>query len=184
MGLDQVELIIATEAAFGVQIPDADAATIATPRQLIDYLAERLPAPGEPVCLTQRAFYRTRAVCSARFGMPRAELHPTSRLADVLPRTGRRAAWHQVGVDLGAERWPTFWEAHWIGRRFGMGPQTLGDVAVYLATWYPARVRGPDAGWTRTDIERTFIALLEAETGIDMRRHSLDARFSYELGLD
>ena len=38
MGLDTVELVIAFEEKFGVSIPDADAAELATPRDVTDYL--------------------------------------------------------------------------------------------------------------------------------------------------
>jgi acyl carrier protein len=38
MGLDMVELVMAYEEEFGVQIPDAAAANMATPRDVIDWL--------------------------------------------------------------------------------------------------------------------------------------------------
>jgi acyl carrier protein len=38
MGLDTVELVMAWEEEFGVPIPDAAAATMATPRDVIDWL--------------------------------------------------------------------------------------------------------------------------------------------------
>lgn len=38
MGLDSVEFVMAIEEAFGLDVPDADAAQLLTPRMLIDYL--------------------------------------------------------------------------------------------------------------------------------------------------
>jgi acyl carrier protein len=41
MGLDAVEIVIRVEEEFDISISDADAATITTTRQLIDYLMAR-----------------------------------------------------------------------------------------------------------------------------------------------
>ena len=42
MGLDLVELVVAFEQHFGIEIPNADAAELWTTRDVIDYLTPRL----------------------------------------------------------------------------------------------------------------------------------------------
>ena len=114
MGLDIVEFIMAVEAAFGVEIADADAARIYTPRDLVTYLRTRLPAtPSSAACLTQQAFYRTRRAVVARFDRPRGALRPATALAGVIPPTGRAERWRALRADLGAEDWPRFPEPGW-----------------------------------------------------------------------
>ena len=77
MGLDIVELVMAVEAAFGVDIPDADAERLRTPRDVATYLRTRLPtATDSGSCLTQQAFYRTRRAVASRFGRRRDALRP------------------------------------------------------------------------------------------------------------
>jgi acyl carrier protein len=46
MGLDAVELVMAYEGEFGIEIPDADAEAMATPKDVIDYIMRFLQAAG------------------------------------------------------------------------------------------------------------------------------------------
>lgn len=185
MGLDLVELVIATEAAFGIAIPDADASTMDTPRKVIDYLEARLAkADNGADCLSQRAFYRVRTAVARRFEKARNALAPTTPIRDVLSTTGADTQWRQLGAELGADYWPKWRDASWLRRQLGSGPATLGDVANFLATSYPAAVKSSGGGWTRAEIERVFMKLLVQETGVDLTRHTLDSRFTFDMGID
>lgn len=183
MGLDIVEFIMATEVAFALDIADADAARIATPRQLVAHLRARLPAADHAPCLTQQAFYRVRNSVAAQAGLPRAELRPSTPLDTALPGVTRRDAWRAWGRALGVEAWPSLPGTGWFGRRFREGPPTLGAVAHHLATWAPAAVKH-GAGWTDREIAACVVALIEADLGVDMTRHTLDAEFVRDLGVD
>lgn len=46
MGLDGVELVIALEESFKIDMPDAGLEVLTTPRKLIDCLARRLKVEG------------------------------------------------------------------------------------------------------------------------------------------
>jgi hypothetical protein len=184
LGLDLVELVVATEAAFGIAIPDDAARTMDTPRKVIDYLEARLAVAATADCLSQRAFYRIRAAVARRFEKARNSLVPTTPIADVLPATGAGTQWRQLGAELGADHWPKWRDASWIRRQLGSGPATLGDLATFLSTSYPAAVKGMTAGWTRPEIECSFVKLLVQETAVDMTKHTLDSRFTSDMGID
>ena len=65
MGLDLVEYVIAIEAAFEIDIPDADARHLETPAKLIDYLCARLGESADGPPLVQTAFYWLRGALAA-----------------------------------------------------------------------------------------------------------------------
>jgi acyl carrier protein len=185
VGLDIVELVMAVEAGFGVEIPDDAASRMVTPRHVVTFLQEALPVGVASSCLTQRAFYRLRERCEHHLKLRRRTLAPATPLAQVVDADARRGAWEAIGTDLGAERWPPPRSTGWWGRTVETGrPATLGEAARYAATWYPRAVKGRDAGWTRAEIERAAIGLIEAETGVDMSRHTLDSEFARDLNLD
>lgn len=183
MGLDIVEFVMAVEAAFGVEIADADAERLRTPRDVVAYVRGCLPdAPDCAPCLTQQAFYRTRRAVMSRFGRRREALRPATALAGVIPAAGRAQHWRALRTDLAVEAWPRFPEAGWRTDVLG-GPRTLGDLAGYLATHSPAAVKA-GAGWTDAEIERVVIALVEAEFGVDMGKFTLESGFVDDMGVD
>jgi len=174
---------MAVEVAFGVEIADADAERIRTPRDLMTHLRGRLPdAPDGAPCLTQQAFYQTRRAIVHRFGRRRAALRPATALAGVIPAAGRAEHWRALRADLAVEAWPRFPEPGWRTDALG-GPQTLGDLARHLAMRNPAAVKS-GAGWTDAEIERVVTALVEAEFGVDMAKFTLDSSFVDDMGVD
>jgi hypothetical protein len=180
-----VELVMAFEAGFGVNIPDATASRMATPRDVVTYLEDVLPVGDDFRCLSQRAFYQLRARCGEHLRLEARTLTPSVPLEAMVDAEARRGAWDAIGADLGCERWPRPRSGGWWGRTFEAGrPATLGEAARFAATWYPRAIKGADAGWTRSEIERSVIALLEVEAGVDMRQHTLDSRFGTDMGLD
>ena len=135
MGLDGVELIMAIEAGFGVEIPDAAAERMTCPRDVITYLEEALPLGGSGVCLTQRAFYCLRDRCADRLRVSPDALRPQTPLHEVLDPHANPGEWEAIGADLGTERWPSPRSATWWGRQFQWErPATVGEAARYAAT--------------------------------------------------
>ena len=183
MGLDIVEFILAVEAAFGMDIADADAATIATPCDLIAYLRARLPVAEEAPCLTQQAFYQVRDRLVSQTGVSRAGARPSTSLEALLPGVTRRQGWRAWGHTLGAEHWGPLPGTRWFDCLSRAETPTLGAVARHLAVWAPAAVKRSH-GWTDREIERCVIALIEAELGVDMTRYSLNAAFVRDMGVD
>src|SRR5688572_20401432 len=105
MGLDIVEMIMAVEAGFGVEIPNEAASRMVTPRHIVAFLEQALPMGATSLCLTQRTFYRLRDRCEHHLGVPGHSLAPATPLDAFVDAEARRGAWAAVGADLGAERW-------------------------------------------------------------------------------
>lgn len=86
MGLDGVELVLAVEEEFGINIDDADAITLATPGMLSDYVIARLGVASriKGRCLSQAGFYRIRSALVRQFGARRNEVRPDSPIRHFL----------------------------------------------------------------------------------------------------
>lgn len=60
MGLEGLEIVLATEETFAIAIPDAVATNIQTPAELIEFILANVPIATSQECLTQQLFYRLR----------------------------------------------------------------------------------------------------------------------------
>jgi hypothetical protein len=102
VGLDVVEFVMAVEDAFGIKIPDQEAERLTTPGKLKQFVLASVASQGtSATCLSQRAFYRLRAVLPAYSDVPRRQIGPTSSWEDLLPWRQRRQAWVGIGVGAG-----------------------------------------------------------------------------------
>jgi hypothetical protein len=161
MGLDTVELVMAFEEAFGIDIPNATAERLATPRHVVDYLCTVLAAAPSGPCATQRTFFRLRcALRSAVEGAP--PLRTRTRIRDIATRGHWRAAWQGVRVAAAEPDWP---DVPW-GRWPNGGTETLRSVALRLVP----RVVPPDVSrgevWTRERIGLRVREVIVDEIGI------------------
>jgi len=184
MGLDIVEYVIAVEDAFGLAIPNRDAARLETPGQLVDYLCTRLTAASDGPSLVQTAFYRLRAALVAELGVSRAAVRPDATLAQLTSRP-ERDVWRGVAARLGVEpkaltHAPV---AGWLAEMRLTPTRTLGAVAEQLAMLRPAALKPPAAGWTRQQVEEVVLRLLEYETGIAVGPGDLGLTFVRDLGM-
>ena len=93
MGLDIVEFVMGVEERFGIEIPDADAQNLTTPRKLVDYIMTRVKPGQDRGCLTQREFHRLRRALVARHWATRQNLKPDTLLEGIVPRLNRRTLW-------------------------------------------------------------------------------------------
>ena len=101
MGLDTVELVIRFEQAFGISIPDEDAAYLTTPRQVTYYVLSQLRLGEQSTCMTQQAFYLLRKEFVPVLGIRRSEFHPRANLDQLIPIHTRKEIWPTLRVRLG-----------------------------------------------------------------------------------
>jgi acyl carrier protein len=148
MGLDGVELIMAGEETFGIQIPDEDACAITTPGQFADCVM-RFVNTGKAPCFSQSRFYLLRSALINTFGVPRERIRPHTPLRDFIKNDHTREDWLALRQTLRAEglglpelqhqypRWLPF--VHWGIPIAGAIPfiflkiHLLGVFAVFLS---------------------------------------------------
>ena len=184
MGLDSVAFVIALEESFGIEIPDASAERMLTPRDVIDYLAGVLPLAETGRCLSQHAFYQLRAALRLRSGISDAAITPDSELDRVVPRHERSTAWEEIRSDLGAKSFPgPPAERDWLGRLSWWKPRRPCQVVRHVVAYSARSLLEADA-WTSSQINEVVVTLCEVEFGINMRHFSLDSEFGRDLGVD
>ncbi len=84
MGLDSVELVMAFEEEFGLEIADEDAEKMTTVGEVFDYLRNRLTTIPPEDCLTQRVFYRLRRALIENYGLQRHMISPDTVLSQLI----------------------------------------------------------------------------------------------------
>jgi hypothetical protein len=176
MVLDRAEFVSAVEEAFGITIPDVEAASFQSARELVDLICAALAGPGAGA---RTAFLELRDALRQRIDPgPGRRLRPRTELAELLPWSYRPRLWEQLGEDLGvglpALRRPRevailgIWVCGTIGFLVGMMNEswTLGIVATllagltaYLATRPLAREFALGEGHTIGDLAQRLFAL-------------------------
>lgn len=83
-GLDSVELVMAIEEEFGLEIPDNHAARLFTVGDAYDYLRMRLDSTPARECLCQKIFYKLRRALINNFQVNRSLIEPDTKMSDIL----------------------------------------------------------------------------------------------------
>ncbi len=93
MGLDTVELIMAIEEEFGVDIPDKTAEKIFTVGDVYEFLKAHVATSDPGVCLTQQVFYKLRRALIENYGLRRHEIKLDTRMTDLMPLKDIEEGW-------------------------------------------------------------------------------------------
>jgi acyl carrier protein len=101
MGLDSVELVMEMEETFGIVFDDLDAEKIGTVGQAYRYILGKLELSQTIPCPSAVLFYKFRRALMMRYGADRRSLRPSARIADFLPKHGRRQAWVGLRDEVG-----------------------------------------------------------------------------------
>jgi len=114
MGMDGVEILMEVEEAFGVEISDAEAERMETPRDLIDCVMQRLGTTATATCLTQRAFHLVRRALMRQLPVTRKQVRPTERMAALVPKEQRAALVERLSQEWGAGPLPALGRPRWL----------------------------------------------------------------------
>ncbi len=174
MGLDSIQVIMATEEAFDIEIRDRDAERIGTVRELALFVARRVPRQSGRECRTQRAFYQVRRVLQ-RLRIPRTQVTQSADLLALKPILAHPEVWPQLGKALGASRWPPLSRKK-TGLPYGL--RTPGELARHLATGQLEKTQGP---WTGEEVLLRVREVVSIE--LEIISFPDDAHFVNDLGV-
>jgi acyl carrier protein len=100
MGLDTVELVMALEEQFGIELKDDDWVRVRTPGDIIDIIVGKVQSADAATCMSRRAFYALRRALIKCCGRQRAEVTPDALLESLISRQRRREDWERLGAEL------------------------------------------------------------------------------------
>jgi acyl carrier protein len=182
MGLDSVELILAFEEEFGVDIPNEDAEQMVTVGDVYEWLKIRLASADPIACLTQRIFYKLRRALVENYSLQRRSITPDTRLTDLLTLDEVKEGWPflQMFIDL---RTPKFKVANEI-LGFRLTDDTLkmrelvdSLIAINREALSPQRESEAEI-WNR--LVRVVVRQINARP----EEVKPEARFTRDLGVD
>jgi acyl carrier protein len=97
MGLEDLEIIMEVEEAFGIKIPDEDCTRILTVGGMAHYVENRLYGTTTPLaetrCATARGLYALRRAMMSTLGVERAAIRPKAKLRTLVPYSTRHQFW-------------------------------------------------------------------------------------------
>jgi len=164
MGLDFVEVVMAVEEEFGIEIPDEHVGDFHTPGHMYVYLAQRLSASraAADVCPNQYVFHRVRRMLTGMLPIRRANVRLDTNLEALFPLADREDAWWRfaqglpwIDTDLGFPRayLPTVWLALYgsgiaasaiaFGAAGASFAATFGALFALLLTMIASKCPGP-----------------------------------------
>lgn len=178
MGLDSVEIVLQTEEAFGISIPDEAAERMLTPAHLISYLLDHVPTSPSADCLSQRLFYRLRRGFRAQVPALVGDFTIDTPLDTFLHKDQWPRVWAAVRATVGESSWPE--SVPWPGF-FSGGPKTVRHLIWHLVAAVPRPDASAGERWDRTRIEAEVRRIIRDVTGESDFR--LKASFVDDIGV-
>lgn len=188
MGLDSVELVIACEDAFGVQISDVEAACVITPADLVQLMIEKVRPSREGPCATHRAFNQIRTALAAAFGVERSWVGTRTPVDHVLPRGPSWEVLREFELRAGHAEWPRLYRESLFGPVSAVPGhvRTVGDLARWIELHGPVAARSsdeePPSEWTRSGVRTTVRHVVARQLGLD--HFNDDDELVRDLGVD
>lgn len=172
MGLDALELILAWEEAFGIELDDDEATNIQTPQNAIDLIAAKVGATdGYPgICPVVRTFHRVRQAFQKVVGLQRRQIRLNSDLRDLLPRTNRQGILKAIFAELGMANPASFN----LGSGIMLGPVPLQNLIDWALASYPDHFIRSDERWTKSQVRSVVRAIIRDVVGVSDFKDSHD----------
>lgn len=178
MGLDGVEIVLAVEEAFGIAIPDADAAEMITPAMMIAYVQEAVGSRADTkACISQRAFHRVRAGLIKATGVERSMVTLDTKIKTLFSGPRRSEMWKafQDHTAIGALP-PLHFGTGWL-----FSPKSVNEL-VSIALSQSASGLRKDRSWTNEEVRQIIRQIISDQLGVKRFRDSDE--FVKDLGVD
>lgn len=179
MGLDGVELVLAFEEEFDIEITDDEAPTIFTVGQLYELIKKKVEGVPPEICLSHHMFNKIRRALMDNYRLKRSQIRPNVKLLDLLPEKDLKEGWPYLpafsGLKIPAYKLKLFFTG-WSR------DTTIGDLVRLLVAIngddYEVLYKSDDDIWIR--IVKVFCRQLN----LSPEELRLDSRIAEDLGVD
>ena len=127
-----IELVMALEESFGVELWDDEVVQTVTPRMVGDVIFAKLQTTDETVCQTQRAFYILRRALMGMFNLRRSDVSLDTSFRSQIPPNRERVVWPQMQAAVGARHWPDLARPVWMRRLIAASSLAVLALAVFI----------------------------------------------------
>jgi acyl carrier protein len=137
MGLEGVEIVMAVEEAFDIEILDKEAETLRTPRDLIEVVMGKVGRSDLAVCLTQRAFHCLRRAFMRELKIKRAGFSLDVPMEQLLPVKDRKIVLAKICDQAGVAKPPVLVRPRWLVNSLfavSLAAAVATCLALFLAT--------------------------------------------------
>src|SRR5258706_2653100 len=163
MGLDGVEIVMATEEAFGIVIPDEVAGRLVTPGDLGEYVFAHVPSKPSSECLTQQLFFRLRRGFRSQAPSSVNRFNLDAPLSEIFQKDQWNGVWSAIRASVGQNTWPE--QVPWP-TLFGKGPKTVRQLIWQVVASLPRPNIDEGETWTRQRIEGEIGRIVVDQLGI------------------
>jgi hypothetical protein len=179
MGLDSIELVLAWEKCFGISIPDAEAESMRTTLDAIEFIYKKVKSelPEDQGCLSMRAFLRLRKAFEEQ-GVSRSAVRAGAKVAKLLPGRCRRDILNAVLKRAGFEPLKRLQ----FDLRLTFMFMRVRDLVVNAVIRHHETLRLPGHGWSRSQVREVVRAVMDDQ--LDLRKFSDDAEIVKDLGVE
>ncbi|MBS1953900.1 MAG: phytanoyl-CoA dioxygenase family protein [Cyanobacteria bacterium SZAS-4] len=180
-GLDSVELIMAIEEEFGLEIPNEVAENLFTVGQTYEYLRSQLDKADGEECFSQRLFYKLRKALVNNFNLQRREITPESNMSDLVPLEQLEEGWSFLRLYIDQEI-PNF-EVPSYGLFFKGPSRTLTMRELVFAMMNINRDYQAYKKSSEAEVWNRLVAVVIAQLNVNRDEVTYNASFSKDLGV-
>ncbi len=182
MGLDTVELVLAFEEEFGIEIPDEDAQNLITVRDVVMFVKKRLKITPPEECFTQKVFYMLRRSLIENYGLQRHQIRRKTVLNNLISLKEIEEGWPYLQMFLDLET-PSYKRSReFFGREFNIEVLTIEEIILRLITLNKEKLRYSDP--QEEEIFQRVVDATVRQLNVNRDDVHMDASFTWDLGAD
>lgn len=180
MGLDTVELVLAFEEEFGIEIPDEDAEKMVTVGDVVRFMQKKIAVTPPEECLTQKIFYKLRRALIENYNLQRRQILRKTRMSELISVKEIEEGWPYLQMFLDLET-PNFKKSQQLfGHEYDIKILTVEEIIRLLITLNKGKLGCSDP--KQEEILERVINITVQQLNVNRSEVHMNASFTRDLG--